>query len=400
MDLDLSDDQVALRDGIASMLDGARSAATACAPASIARCSTSSPRPACSRCAPTASRGPTAWSCSSSSAGSACPARSSRRCCSATAGSPASSTRPRRSWIEHLDALDDVVVLAGRDALRASTASALDGRAVAVAARSAARRSRASTRCPAGDADRRRRGGAATRGRGAHRRVPARARPTGCTELAVAYAKERVQFDRPIGGVPGDQAPAAPTCSCAPRSRAPRCTPRARTSTTADALAGLDRRVSRREGARGRGRDRQRQGRDAGVRRHGLHVGGRRAPLPEAGVGARHALRLGRRARRRRRGMRSAPPSLTLLSGRHGDVRPQTTVLEALAQRLASDPDGPYLDFANTDGGSVAVHRARDGRGVDPARARARRRSASSTATASRRCSRTAPSRSSASSPR
>ena len=38
----------------------------------------------------------------------------------------------------------------------------------------------------------------------------------------------------------------------------------------------------------------------------------------------------------------------------YGDMtRPQTTVLEALAQRLASDPDGPYLDFANGDGGSV-----------------------------------------------
>jgi crotonobetaine/carnitine-CoA ligase len=34
-------------------------------------------------------------------------------------------------------------------------------------------------------------------------------------------------------------------------------------------------------------------------------------------------------------------------------LRPQTTVLEALAQRLASDPDGPYLDFANTETGGV-----------------------------------------------
>jgi crotonobetaine/carnitine-CoA ligase len=33
--------------------------------------------------------------------------------------------------------------------------------------------------------------------------------------------------------------------------------------------------------------------------------------------------------------------------------RPQTTVLDALAQRLSSDPDGPYLDFATTDGGNV-----------------------------------------------
>jgi len=34
-------------------------------------------------------------------------------------------------------------------------------------------------------------------------------------------------------------------------------------------------------------------------------------------------------------------------------TRTQTTVLEALARRLATDPDGPYLDFANTDTGPV-----------------------------------------------
>ena len=34
-------------------------------------------------------------------------------------------------------------------------------------------------------------------------------------------------------------------------------------------------------------------------------------------------------------------------------TRSQTTVLDALAQRLASDPDGLYLDFAKADGGAV-----------------------------------------------
>src|SRR3954466_4860512 len=34
-------------------------------------------------------------------------------------------------------------------------------------------------------------------------------------------------------------------------------------------------------------------------------------------------------------------------------ARPQTTVLEALAHRLATDPDGPYLDFAKPDGGGI-----------------------------------------------
>ena len=35
-------------------------------------------------------------------------------------------------------------------------------------------------------------------------------------------------------------------------------------------------------------------------------------------------------------------------------LRPQTTVLEALTRRLASDPDGPYLDFANAEVGNVS----------------------------------------------
>src|SRR5438132_5605088 len=34
-------------------------------------------------------------------------------------------------------------------------------------------------------------------------------------------------------------------------------------------------------------------------------------------------------------------------------ARPQTTVLEALARRLETDPDGPYLDFALPDGGGL-----------------------------------------------
>lgn len=34
-------------------------------------------------------------------------------------------------------------------------------------------------------------------------------------------------------------------------------------------------------------------------------------------------------------------------------TRPQTTVLAALAERLTSDPDGPYLDFSNGGGDSV-----------------------------------------------
>ena len=91
----------------------------------------------------------------------------------------------------------------------------------------------------------------------------------------------------------------SPTCSRAPRSRAPRCTARARVLDEADRRGRRRPARARRQGRRRRRRDRERQGRDAGVRRHGLHVGGRRAPLPEAGVGARHALRERRSQRRR-----------------------------------------------------------------------------------------------------
>ena len=69
-------------------------------------------------------------------------------------------------------------------------------------------------------------------------------------------------------------------------------------------------------------------------------------------------------------------------------TRPQTTVLDALAQRLASDPDGLYLDFE----GDVYTARA-----MDAASTRLAHRSPASgsgTATASRRCSTTGPSRS------
>ena len=287
MDLDLSDDQVALRDGIASLLDGRVPHRPRPRAASTARCSTSSPRRACSRCAPTASPGPTASSCSSSSAGTAFPARSWRRCCSATAGSPASSSDAAPMWVEHLDALDDVVVLSGPATARrvdpsASTASRRRGRStrctpVTRVERLPARRRRSTPTPTSG-----RRAGAAL---------------TAALQLGLAdrlhRARGRVREGagavRPADRlVPGDQAPAAPTCSCAPRSRAPRSTRGRARSTTTPRSPDLDRAGPRRQGGGRRGRDRERQGRDAGVRRHGLHVGGRRAPLPEARVGARH----------------------------------------------------------------------------------------------------------------
>ena len=178
------------------------------------------------------------------------------------------------------------------------------------------------------------------------------------TELAVAYAKERVQFDRPIGGFQAIKHMLADMLD-AHRGRA--------RAAVYSAGAVLDEDAGRqpapparprRQGRRRRRRDRERQGRNAGVRRHGLHVGGRRAPLPEAGVGARDALRERRRATPSScarspaiPGSREPKPDAIVMSM----TRPQTTVLAALTERLASDPDGPYLEFSNGDGDIVAL---------------------------------------------
>ena len=111
--------------------------------------------------------------------------------------------------IEHFDALD-VLVVVDDDGLWSVDASTLDGRAVVPPLDPLTPVSRLVGPLPQGervlDAD------------GARRRSGCRARrssPACCsgmaeasTDLAVAYAKERVQFDRPIGVVPGGEAPA------------------------------------------------------------------------------------------------------------------------------------------------------------------------------------------------
>ncbi len=150
-------------------------------------------------------------------------------------------------WVEHLDVLEYLLV--------------------ARRARSCSRRSRGADRCrasswpldpltpvaaidalPAGDG---RRAPTYRMVRGAGARSPRRcnsASPIAAPSSRSTYAKERVQFDRPIGGVPGDQASAAPTCSCAPRWPGPRCTRPARSSTSPASRA-TDRGISRRQGA-------------------------------------------------------------------------------------------------------------------------------------------------------
>ena len=269
-----------------------RSRSTACAPASTARCSTSSPRPACSRCAPTGSRGPTASSCSSSSAGTACPARSSPSLLLGD-GRIAGVVERRRSRCGSSTSTRSTCCRARRHGrrprrrpARARRASRRPGRSIrctpVAARRAAARPARRST---------------STRPTASSRRArcsPPRsssAWPTGCTELAVAYAKERVQFDRPIGSFQAIKHLLADMLVRTEVARAAVYARGARARRGRRARRRSHRARARRQGAGRRSRDRERQGRDAGVRRHGLHVGGRRAPLPEAGVGARHALR-------------------------------------------------------------------------------------------------------------
>ena len=126
-------------------------------------------------------------------------------------------------------------------------------------------------------------------------------------DLAVAYAQERRQFDRPIGSF---QAVKHLLADTAVRAEI------ARTSVHAAACFARRPRARRRRARRGgrqapggRGRRRQLPDLRAGARRHGLHLGGRRPPVPEAGVAARHRLRLHRPPRRHRR--RQPAPTLT-----------------------------------------------------------------------------------------
>ena len=357
MDLDLSDDQVALRDGIASMLDGARSDR-----ARARRLRPGDVRRARGRGRVLAARRRLLVGRLRRRVRAARPrlrARPARRVAAARRRprSRASRATSPPIWIEHLDALDVLSWSPARTTCAPSTRRAIDGRAVAVAARSAARRSPGSSGCPSGDADRRRRAElASSRGRDAHRRVPARARRP-------AAPSSRSRTRRSACSSTGRSARSRRSSTCSPT-----CSTRTEVARAAVYSAGavLDEMPSawtrraarpRRQGRRRRGRDRERQGRDAGVRRHGLHVGGRRAPLPEAGVGARHALR--ERRPQRRAGVRRPPatpgsgaiPDATVMSM----TRPQTTVLAALAERLASDPDGPYLDFSNSGDDSVQL---------------------------------------------
>ena len=171
------------------------------------------------------------------------------------------------------------------------------------AARRAHARRRSSTGRPA-----RRRAGRRCRHR---RRVAARSAwcsPPRCSsgmceatvELATAYAKEREQFGRPIGQFQAVKHLCADML-VARRGRARRGVRGRRSRSTARATTTPARAAAAGQGDRRRRRPVQRQDRHPGARRHGLHVGGRRPALLEAGLRARHPLRQQRRARRGRR---------------------------------------------------------------------------------------------------
>ena len=110
-----------------------------------------------------------------------------------------------------------------------------------------------------------------------------------CVDTAAEYAKVRVQFGRPIGQFQGVKHRCAdmlaPHRARARGRRGTRPAPCANpTTATRVAIAAAAR-------ARVRGRVRERQGLRADARRHRLHVGARRAPLPAAGDDAAPARR-------------------------------------------------------------------------------------------------------------
>ena len=187
-------------------------------------------------------------------------------------------------WIEYLDSLDDVVVLSGPDTRRVE-AGAISGAPSTWPLDPLTPIARVE-RLPAGNpinadaAERRREGATLT----AAFQLGLADR---CTELAVAYAKERVQFDRPIAAFQAIKhlcadmlvrTEVARAAVYAAGARPRRCRPRVVRRPRSGYL--------RRQGHGGRSGGHERQGRDAGVRRHGLHVGSRCASLLETRVGA------------------------------------------------------------------------------------------------------------------
>ena len=180
------------------------------------------------------------------------------------------------------------------------------------------------------------------------------------TELAVAYAKERVQFDRPIGAFQAIKHLLADMLVRTEVARAAVYSAGRARSTRTPSARRVDRLV---HGAKVVAGEAAIANGKTATQVHGgmgftwevdVHLYLKRAWVLDTHFEQRRPQR-GNRLRRRRRPRLSAH-GLTLLSW--SMTRPQTTVLEALAERLASDPDGPYLDFSN--GGDSVQFTARE----------------------------------------
>ena len=350
MDFELTDDQVALQEGMRAFLDGrfpldvvrAIEAGRPPRPRPVARAGRDR-RVLASRCPrPTAARarrvGGRARVRGARARARARPARRHlpRGAAGSTAPPPA---RPivgrfepgdaRCRWSSTPPTSTRCFVLAA-DGVRRVDPAAIATRRRRTAGRRAHADARSSTAtCPTGDADRRRgrRRACSPRRHRAHQRAAARPRARAPTELATAYAKEREQFGRVIGSFQ------AVKHLLRRHARARRGGARGGVRRRRCALDGRSdddpvRAASVGEDPGRRRRPRQRQGGHPGARRDRVHVGGRRAALLEARQRARHPLRQQRRARRGRRRARSDPtPSRRLHDGhlrrarRHRDRR-------------------------------------------------------------------------------
>ena len=179
-----------------------------------------------------------------------------------------------------------------------------------------------------------------------------------CVDTAAEYAKVRVQFGRPIGQFQGVKHRCADMLAR---------TELARAAVWDAARAVRDDRQRRRRRDRGGGRARvrrrvpQRQGLRADARRHRLHVGARRAPLPaprdDVAPARRHARRVARRCARRSAAWRGAA------GGSSVDLGPRPRRYRAELRAFLAEITGPRRRASSAPGSPTRATSRRAGRG-------------------------------------